>query len=66
MVNSSIPQRRDWHRIAQHRESLIDLDSVVDDARAELDRALDAFRTAVTARDETARRLADLIKAVAA
>ncbi len=57
---------RDWHRIQRHKENLIDYDTLVDDRRAELLRALDAFTAAVSARDAEARALATLIKATAA
>jgi hypothetical protein len=57
---------RDWRRIAQHREALLDLDGEVDVARAQLEHALDYFRVVVTARDDAALRLADSIRAAAA
>jgi len=73
MEDKRIHQPRDWQRVAQCRENLMDLDIVVDDARRELDSALDhldhareTFRAAVTARDAEAQLLADLIRRSAA
>jgi hypothetical protein len=63
---SIYPTPSDRQRIAQARENLIDFDTVVDDARRELDAALDRLRAAVAARDAEAQRLADLIQRLAA
>jgi hypothetical protein len=48
----------DRQRLIRLRESLIDCDIVVDDARLAVDRTVAEFRLAVSARDAIARQLA--------
>jgi hypothetical protein len=65
IVNSSIARDLDRQLMIRLKESLLDLDILVDDARVETDRAVERFKLAVARRDATARRLMDLINKAA-
>jgi hypothetical protein len=52
--------------LMRYRNNAYDLDIVVDDARDEVQRALERLRAAIAARDANTRLLADLVADMAA
>jgi hypothetical protein len=62
---NSIPSRTlERQRLIQlHEENLIDCETVVNDARRDVDRAVEDFQQAVAMRDTVIRHLAALIEA---
>jgi hypothetical protein len=57
----TIPREAFTAAIDRARDGVIDADIIVDDARAELERAVDALRAAVRERDRAIQHLCHLI-----
>lgn len=66
LMNTIHQREFDRQRMIFFRESLFDLDIVVDDARREVDGAVARLQSAVARRDDVARQLKQLFAQVAA